>query len=129
NSIIATPDGGALIASSKYDWNSPYPDQWDIHLLKVDSLGNYTPLGEEEIIEPNQSIGVYPNPAQNQITITGVSSYPSQLTVYDVLGRVVLSEVINSPSQQVDVSELPKGTVIYRITSSNSNFSGRLILK
>ncbi|MGB0807303.1 MAG: hypothetical protein ACPGRC_11480, partial [Salibacteraceae bacterium] len=37
NSIIATPDGGALIASSKYDWNSPYPNQWDVHLLKVDS--------------------------------------------------------------------------------------------
>ncbi|MFT5876756.1 MAG: hypothetical protein ACI8SA_000608 [Dokdonia sp.] len=128
NSIIATPDGGALIASSKYDWNSPYPDQWDIHLLKVDSLGNYTPLGEEEIIEPNKSIAVYPNPAQQFITISGVSSFPSQFTVFDITGRELHTETLHSPTQKIDVSKLPKGAVIYIVTSSKNSYSGRLVL-
>jgi hypothetical protein len=40
--ILATSDGGALILSHKYDWNSPYPNQRDIHILKVESNGYYS---------------------------------------------------------------------------------------
>lgn len=76
NSVIATPDGGALIASQKYDWHSPYPNQWDIHLLKVDSLGNYMPMSTAKIARDKRELILFPNPAENQIRFRGIVEFP-----------------------------------------------------
>ena len=129
-SIIATPDGGALIASQKYDWNSPYPNQWDIHLLKVDSLGNYTPLGTASIEKPEDlNILVYPNPATSQISISGISHFPSVLTIYDVLGRELKSVTLNGLEDQVDISKLISGTYVFRVNSNNQLYQGKFFVK
>lgn len=125
NSIIATSDGGALIASSKYDWNSPYPNQWDIHLLKVDSLGNYTPLGEKELPTTSSEILVFPNPASDFVTLSGFDSFPVELSFYDLLGREVLTRKIYEDNQKIDVSTLSSGTYVYK---TNSNAVGKIIV-
>ena len=130
NSIIATPDGGALIASMKYDWNSPYPNQWDIHLLKVDSLGNYIPLGTASLAQPDElNVFVYPNPATSQISISGILQFPSVLTIYDVLGRELKSVTLNSQEDEIDISTLSFGTYVYRVNSNNQLYHGKFMVE
>ncbi len=130
NSILATPDGGALIASYKYDWNSPYPNQWDIHLLKVDSLGNYTPLSTPDIEKPEVlKVIVYPNPATNQIAFSGVLQFPAVITIYDILGREVKNTILYSNSDKVDISLLNTGTYVFRVNSDNQVARGKFLVE
>ncbi len=130
NSIIATKDGGAIIASNKYDWNSPYPNQWDIHLLKVDSLGNYTPLSTPDIEKPEElKVIVYPNPATNQVSFSGLLKFPAIITIYDILGREVKTTRLYTKSDKVDISQLNSGTYVFRVNSDNQVARGKFLVE
>ena len=41
--ILATADGGALIFSTRYDWNDSIPMQRDVHILKIEAPDITTP--------------------------------------------------------------------------------------
>ncbi|MCD4746101.1 MAG: hypothetical protein K8R58_07365, partial [Bacteroidales bacterium] len=66
--VLATSDGGALIISTKYDWNDPIPEQRDVHILKIDSTGWYNGIntGITPYETPKQIL-VYPNPVKNEV--------------------------------------------------------------
>ncbi|MCD4664607.1 MAG: hypothetical protein K8R68_04985, partial [Bacteroidales bacterium] len=50
--VLATNDGGALIFSTRFDWEDPITWQRDVHILKIDSNGYYTHLtGTEEELQ------------------------------------------------------------------------------
>lgn len=53
-----------------------------------------------------QNIKVYPNPAKDQITISGIET--SDIEIFDITGRLVLKQQITE-DQQIDVSNLSKG--------------------
>ena len=130
HSVLATPDGGALIASQKYDWNSPYPNQWDIHLLKVDSLGNYTPLSTPDIEKPEElKVIVYPNPATNQVSFSGLLKFPAIVTIYDILGREVKIIRLHSNNDKLNISQLNSGTYVFRVNSDNQVARGKFLVE
>ena len=56
-------------------------------------------------------ISVYPNPTNNKLFIQGLSSL-SKVSVYNVLGKLVLSQTI---SKEIDVKQLAKGIYILKI--------------
>jgi thiol-disulfide isomerase/thioredoxin len=75
--------------------------------------GQLAPLG---VNEANVAlISVYPNPASDMITISGVSGM-TQVTVFDASGRVVLASTIDRST--LDVSELEAG--VYSISIVNN---------
>ncbi|MBD3637259.1 MAG: choice-of-anchor B family protein [Crocinitomicaceae bacterium] len=64
--------------------------------------------------QASESISLYPNPATNEINITGVQT--GTLTVFDLSGRVVLQQLIQPT---LDVSSLQSGMYIFQITDLN----------
>jgi|TARA_R110000737_G_scaffold151521_1_gene180830 hypothetical protein len=89
---VALPAGGALI---------PLP------------LGSGLSISEQE----KKIFSVYPNPAENNLTIQGSDNSPVDVVVKDLMGKVVLSQ--NKASGALDVSSLISGN--YFVTISNAN--------
>ena len=79
-----------------------------------------TALGNELFNE--SSIRLFPNPTNNlvQITITNSPETIDQITVYDVLGKNVMSiSAINSSQITIDASTLAKGIYLVEITTEH----------
>ena len=70
-----------------------------------------TPLmGIESIIEDN-SITLYPNPTNNEISISS-ESFINSIEIYNSLGQKVYTETINSKEKTIDISSLPSGVYV-----------------
>jgi beta-glucanase (GH16 family) len=70
---------------------------------------------------------VYPNPAVDYIEVE--TETDGVLNVYDVTGKLVLTESLDSESgNHISVSELSNGVYIWNITSGNSSRKGKLII-
>ena len=92
----------------------------------VDSFGCESELSEGfvflvdgifdvQIDTETSSVQVYPNPVRDVLQVAGCKS-PVLLTVFDVFGRVVLSEVVYSQDSKVSVSGLESG-IYYWVVS------------
>lgn len=61
---------------------------------------------------------IHPNPVKDQLEITGydASVVSGTVSIYDVLGTAVIHQTLNQHTTMIDVSALPSGTYIYKIT-------------
>ncbi len=73
-------------------------------------------LGGNEISK--NEVLLYPNPTQNQFTIT--NSNNMYLQVYDILGNIVIQKKLISASEIIDTDFLIKGIYIIKVGSSLS---------
>jgi hypothetical protein len=128
--VLAMKDGGALLFSTKYDWNNPIPDQRDVHILKIDSTGYYNPITgtEEKPEQMNKQILVYPNPANSEVNfVLGLYSN-LQLSIYNATGERVVLQTLHH-SQTIDISMLPAGIYVYLLTGKNGFTETGMIIK
>lgn len=73
-----------------------------------------TPLG---ITETNaETIGIYPNPANNQLIMSALSP-DEKISVFNLEGKLLLEKTANYPTEIIDVSQLKSG--LYFITIKN----------
>ena len=115
--LIATRDGGCLIAGTRYDYmNDPVP-QTDIILLKLNSEGLL--VGDHELPETHMHEAiVYPNPGTDAVQIRLAVQHPTALLeLFDANGRLVLSQHLHQKENRITVDQLPSGTYIYRLSA------------
>lgn len=118
--------------------NSNIPDTLDIKImggnmgpggviipgntLYIDDISfTFSTIGTDDI-ELNSGFKVYPNPTQSKLYIS--SEYYNELTflkVFDVLGKELISTVINANPASVDVSVLPLGVYQYQIADDKGS--------
>jgi hypothetical protein len=70
-----------------------------------------TAIKEDEVLK----IKLYPNPAQNDITITNLADEPALVEIFSINGQQVLSEAINQKSKIIDISSLENGIYILQM--------------
>ncbi|MEZ5196919.1 MAG: T9SS type A sorting domain-containing protein [Bacteroidales bacterium] len=129
--MLATNDGGAIVFSTKYDWNDPTPNQRDLHILKIDSSGYYTPLAgtEEQFEQMEKQILVYPNPVQNVVNFFFGLYKNLEINIYDINGNKVFYNVFEH-SAIIDLSHLIPGIYLYTISGGNNFYEkGKLVKK
>ena len=68
-------------------------------------------------IAGNQGLSLYPNPAQNQLTITNATAI-TNITVTNLLGQTVLSLDGNTKSISLDVTSLPQGIYFVKVNGT-----------
>jgi hypothetical protein len=69
------------------------------------------------INEPEQGqVKVYPNPANEQLIIE--TARQTDFILYDIMGRQVKKELLQTNKTIIDVSALPEGLYVYRIGNS-----------
>lgn len=104
--------------------------------LLIDELhfNNYSVSVEELMENYNRPFNVkaYPNPANTNTTIAFTLKAPEEvkLNLYDLTGKMVLSETINAlegnNTFDFDVTNLPTGFYLYKITTGSQTVSGKL---
>lgn len=72
------------------------------------------------------SFGMYPNPANDQITISSNEAGQKTIAIFDVLGKEVLNTIT---LENVDISALDQGVYIVRITQGNASETKKLVVR
>lgn len=73
---------------------------------------------------------MYPNPAQDKIAIaTDENLAGSQIEIYDLSGKLVLSQEAVSHTPIIDISSLSNGTYVLHLKSNTGLFSERLSIQ
>ncbi len=126
---LATSDGGYLLGGSTFQSTQ---NAW---LVKVDSLGcevaGCDAVGISELNESN-NVSVYPNPANNLITIEiGVPDFTnSTFELFSSTGQLVKSElIVNDLVVQINVADLEPGLYFYRLSDqTDKSYQGCVLI-
>jgi hypothetical protein len=128
--MIATSDGGCLMAGTRYDYLTQNNER-DIFIIKVDSNGLVTGVNDEPPLIPVHDAILYPNPAGEQITVDFSQLYTSAtLQLMDISGKTIFISQLTSNRQTIDISALPAGTYLYRIFNPKGlEETGKLVVE
>jgi len=74
-------------------------------------------------------IQVFPNPSSDFIQLAGDIDFPSHIRIYNMTGRMVREERLESGDQQVDVSGLQEGLFIIRMNGKSNSRTASFIKK
>jgi hypothetical protein len=135
NKVLATNDGGVLLAGTKYNDQTSGSNERDIYVVKLDSLGNFTtginiPTAATQV----HDVIVYPNPAHNIINIRSTINFPAtEIILYDASGREVMNKKISSPERTsggaFSVKQLSEGIYFYKIKDAKGKEERGKIVK
>ena len=97
----------------------------------IDKLIVVSPVGIDDLNNFKQ-FSIYPNPANDIITLTGVLLKKQNLNIsfYDISGRTVLNKSFISDkffTQKINIENLNKGIYLVNIQSDNSQTEFKLI--
>jgi hypothetical protein len=126
--LIATRDGGCLIAGTRYDYmNDPVP-QTDIIVLKLNSEGLLVGNNEQPETRMHEAI-VFPNPGTEALQVRLAVQHPTALLeLFDTNGRLVFSQQLHQKENRIAVGHLPAGTYIYNLSADTGlRESGRWV--
>lgn len=97
-------------------------------LTLTTSAGDTLVFGTQKVLGINditgKSFAVYPNPAKDVINIVGNGSKMKSASVYDLSGKMMVSETSNP---QINVSSFKKGIYILQISSENETKKIKII--
>ena len=76
----------------------------------------YAPLGSTGIVNnaAQNSFEIYPNPVNDVLSISNLNG-ANEIVIYDVTGKTVLSQPVNSDKVTINVSDLHKGMYVVNI--------------
>jgi hypothetical protein len=100
----------------------------------VDTCGTIS-TGINQLTVTNSTFGVFPNPANENITINFNSPYTNnlQIKIIDVLGQTVIEKkeetISGSFEKQIDVSNLNAGVYMIMIRAGEKEFAQKLIIQ
>ena len=113
--ILATSDGGCLLAGTRYDWTTQYNER-DAILIKVDENGLITSTGPGPSIQARDAI-VYPNPGRERLTIErGPQIAGAKFVLYDMAGKTLIEKTLNHTTETLPTAHLPAGLYLWNIT-------------
>ena len=82
----------------------------------------------QDIKQQGESLGFYPNPVLNgKIYITSKTSLDKEVLIFDVLGKKVLQTTISS--RELNISSIPPGVYIIKITEGDTTATRKLIVR
>jgi hypothetical protein len=91
----------------------------------TDPVGGACTIISTEEIETEQTFGVYPNPSNGFITISGIENTTYQAQILDMTGRVVFQQQINGQTAgvQLNIEALAKGYYTLQLSNEQSVMS------
>lgn len=114
-----TPAVGAIVGGALDLTNSVYVDS-----IVFDNVVPST-LGTDDFGYANNTISLYPNPAQEVLNVSSAHSI-TKIEVYDLLGKKVAS---NKNAKNVNVATLGKGAYIVKVLQENGSLVAKQFIK
>jgi hypothetical protein len=135
--VIQVYDKGYCFAGFLSPMNGDGGSQ-DIWLLKVDSnfcesnVSCGYPTGVLGFVNEASNLRVYPNPAQNELTINieNLITNEAVLKIYDIYGKLITEhKIINSNNVKIDVTSMVNGIYYYTIEDNyDTKLKGKVII-
>ncbi|UII24112.1 AbfB domain-containing protein [Fulvivirga ligni] len=102
---------------------------WNINWLRISSssAAAYARVAQEDDIEGNKDLKIYPNPSTHTLNIIGLQE-STHMEIFDLSGSRISSTVIE-PGQSIDISQLKAGTYLIQLTNINGSFVRKFIKK
>ena len=116
--LIATSDGGCIMAGTRFDYIShPWVHERDIYILKVNAEGLITSTNDQPASIVHDAI-VYPNPGKNVLKVQVAVQHPENIfRLYNMSGKLVLQSPIHGRKATFNTTYLPPATYVYTINS------------
>ncbi|WP_338733827.1 T9SS type A sorting domain-containing protein [Mangrovimonas cancribranchiae] len=128
HSTMAVPNrnGTKVLFASNWDNNNvmsdPNPPAWVLEVPQSLSI-------DDNVSQANEnSIKIFPNPSTGIVNIKSQNILINTIELYDMLGRKVLSENINSNQKQINLSRFPSGMYLVKIGTDTKSTTKRLML-
>jgi len=118
NDFVASPDTVYYYTVTSFD------DQ------TATSASDYAPsvtTGIQDVPPDLKAIMVYPNPANDKITIECAGNQSLNLSVYNIVGEILLQKELNKSINEIDISSLSKGVYLIKITDASETVQQKLI--
>ena len=88
------------------------------------SVATFAQDGKQQV----DALGFYPNPVSNgKVYITSKTSLDKEVLIFDVLGKKVLQTTISS--RELNISSIPPGVYIIKITEGDTTATRKLIVR
>ncbi|HMT29018.1 MAG TPA: Omp28-related outer membrane protein [Bacteroidia bacterium] len=87
---------------------------------------NGTTVGLNETADVSH-VGLYPNPAKNEINLTGLNDKITEIKIVNVIGKTVLDIHPGETMMNLNISELPSGVYFVNISSKEKNIVKRFV--
>ena len=123
---IITPNVSDIV------WNDTY-QYWEVS-FQTTGFGGYfvktnpATLGVNDI-KQNSDVNVYPNPAQSIVNVTLGKASKATVAIFDASGKLVKNVDISSDSNLINVSDLVKGTYLFKITLDDNSKVVKKVIK
>lgn len=85
-------------------------------------------LGLSSIAEFKDLFNIYPNPNNGIFNLEIYDNKEVVVSIYDINGRLVLEKVANNTSNQINLSEQPKGVYLIKINTTEKSFNSKIVL-
>ena len=98
------------IPMSGYNYTGQYAHDFGCEYVLYFKTSN-SPAGVDELSENTTNISLFPNPAQNNVTIeiAGITNVNGTIRVIDAMGREVMMENCTSAQMQINTTNLANG--------------------
>ena len=136
--ILPTNVGDSIVMTQTVNINSSWGDAsrlYSVAILQQDNKQLIQATRSNKLQHPTNTnnivginnIDIYPNPANDQLTINGLGNTPTTITIINVNGSVISQISSNTATQQIDVAALSKGLYIIKISSKERTITERFI--
>ena len=118
--------GGDIITSCNSIENEIYTYPYDFWLAQVTLKEGDDTDGIDE--HNTLQATVYPNPATDYVLIECTEYEKAEFVVYDLVGRVLLRQLLNSEKSYVNTSGFKNGVYVYQIQSNGKKNIGKMVI-
>lgn len=130
--ILVPPMGGTVRFITKFGdhANSGVPYMYHCHMLSHEDdgmMGQFvvfdTSTGVDEATET--PVWVFPNPVSDRLTLRGL--FPASVELYDLTGRLLLTQTMKGTEISLDLSKYPSGTYLIFARGENQQKTFKVI--
>ncbi|MDR1180767.1 MAG: PCMD domain-containing protein [Bacteroidales bacterium] len=98
--------------------------------LYLDDLElDYGGLGIKEMLYPEITMRIYPNPSKEQITVQMAKETKGTIIVYDYLARKIGEYPINGTQTTIDIQNYAQGSYLLNVVENNKTISTNRFVK
>ena len=93
-------------------------------------IGDWTPLNTNDVEKLDQTVSIFPNPANNDILVSSYEEALTAIKIVDLQGRVVRNEKLgNAYNYSVNVSDLPAGIYLVQLEAGEETTIKKLVIQ